>query len=301
MTPRDGRVVSPKPAYRRKGQYDYRRGVSYAITPARGYQPRKDGPPLLFATDIRMTLLVNLALASSAVRPCWLWSHIGRKCHTALCDLIARGLVFKWGSRKRTVVALDPCHPAARELRELLVAVGNEYGFRPIPEDVEARIAGEAPTRPSRRRDVRDTFGDKHRTMILLLVHVLGETIATDIERCLGYVHGKTVYGILYMYRAFGLLKSRYAVVRKKRVIAFSFNDDHPLSAHVRAVLGALDGLMPQWRRAAERQRVSPIPRQWDRRRRRRAGKWKPKSKIYDSAVNSIPAGAYEDESAEDF
>ncbi len=49
-------------------QYDYRNDGVHAVAKPRAYQPRVGGPPLLFATDIRMTILVTLALARRPLR-----------------------------------------------------------------------------------------------------------------------------------------------------------------------------------------------------------------------------------------
>ncbi len=198
------------------------------------------------------------------VRVGWLWQHLGAKPFTALADMVARGIIYKWRVGRDAFVALDPCHPAARELREMLIAIGTLYEFKPMPQDIEAIDAGAPSARPSRPRDV-----------LLLLVHVLGEVAARDIERCLAYEHGRTVSGVLHMFKAFGLLKARNGVLHKRRAIAFSFNEEHPLTPHVQAVLGALEKTMPHWRTVAERQRTALIPRNWDRHNQRKPDKWR--------------------------
>ena len=158
----------------------------------------------------------------------------------------------------------------------LLLAVGRLYGFKPIAQDVIALGAGAPPVRPSRPRDVRETFGDVHRTMVLLMVHVLNEVAGKDIQRCLSYAPGRTVGGILHMFKAFGLLKARNSVLHKHHAIAFSFNEDDPLTPHVRAVLGALERTMPHWRIAAERQRTALIRQPRERLfTYRKPNKWK--------------------------
>jgi hypothetical protein len=264
------------PWRKRCHRYDYRKGVTCANGVPRAYQPRKGGPPLLFATDIRMTILVHLALAPGTVRIGWLWKHLGKKAPTALYPLVERGLVMKWKWGGKTFVALDPCHPAATPLRAMLIAIGKKYRFRPMPIDVDAREGGDVPSRPSRLRDVRDTFGDKNRTMPLLLVHVLGEAMSTDIARVVPYLEKTTTLDVLYMYRAFKLLKSRHKVIRKRHGEMFAFNEDHWLVPYVRAVLAALDKAMPQWRASAERKKGAPIPKKDDRRDgRRKSGRWK--------------------------
>lgn len=259
-----------------KGRYDYRMGVEYATSVPRAYQPRKGGPPLLFATDVRMTILVHLALAPSPVRPAWLWRHIGRRSHLALYPLIERGLITSWKVNGATFIALDPCHPAAYELGVLLLVVGRLYGFEAMQYDGGAGIRSTTPTRSSRRRDVRYTFGDRTRTMTLLLVYILGEAISTDIERCVPRLERGMVRDTLNMYCAFGLLKKRRVVRSKRRAHGFSFDDAHPLVPYIKDVLKALDERMPQWRAVAERQRTSQPPLRFDRQDgRRKIGRWK--------------------------
>jgi hypothetical protein len=56
---------------RRRGKehrYDYRHAAVQGVPNPRAYQPRVGGPLLLFATDIRMTILVTLALAGGSMR-----------------------------------------------------------------------------------------------------------------------------------------------------------------------------------------------------------------------------------------
>jgi hypothetical protein len=76
------------------------------------------------------------------VRVGWLWQHLGAKPFTALADMVARGIIYKWRVGRDAFVALDPCHPAARELREMLIAIGTLYEFKPMPQDIEAIDAG---------------------------------------------------------------------------------------------------------------------------------------------------------------
>lgn len=270
------RVLPPGTAKKNENRrYDYRHGIEYATSVPRGYQPREGGPALLFATDARMNILVNLALASSPVRPAWLWKHMGRRSHLALYPLIENGLVASWKVKGATYIALDPCHPAAREVGEMLLVIARMYGFTRMSFDPDS-VKTVTPMRASRRRDVRYTFGDQIRTMSLLIVHVLDGTTAVAIDRCVPYLEASTVRSTLAMYQAFGLLQSRRIVEGKKRGFMFSFNEKHPLTAYVRAVLDALDRAMPLWRSAAVRQRTAPVPRKIDGREgRRKNGRWK--------------------------
>jgi hypothetical protein len=260
---------------RRFERYDYRSGVKCAVGVSRGYQPREGGPPLLFATDIRMTILVHLALAPRTVRIGWLWKHLGGKHPTALYPLAERGLIMKWKLGRKTFVALDPCHPAAEPLRAMLVAVGKRYGFKPMPIDVDADDGGPVPTRPSRWRDVRDTFGDRNRTLPLLIVLVLNTAVVIDIVRVVPYLDKTAVRNILYMYRAFGILETKRVVAHKRRGVGFSFSETYWLVPHIRDVLKALDHAMPQWRAIAERQAATQTPRRHEYRERRKHGRWK--------------------------
>jgi hypothetical protein len=260
---------------RRDFRYDYRSGVQYAVGTPRSYQPRKGGPPLLFATDIRMTLLAHLALSAGPMRQVWLWRHLHKRAPLALYDLVERGLVAKWNqSTCASFIALDPAHPAAPELRQMLLEVARLYdGFSEPKYDVKAMDGGDIPVRKSRRRDVRYTFGDPIRTMALLLVYVLGEASAADIARCVPYVDTKSVRHVLYMYTAFGLLRRRRMVVHKRRSLVFAFDMEHPLARHVLEVVAALDRAMPLWRVTAQRQSAAPMPT----RRERHDGRRKPK------------------------
>ena len=103
---------------RNEHKYDYKGKGVQAVEKPRAYQPRVSGPPLLFATDIRMTILVTLALAGGPMRQKNLWKHIGKSAKTALYPLVERGLVSMWRlNASKVYVALDPCHPAAEPLR----------------------------------------------------------------------------------------------------------------------------------------------------------------------------------------
>jgi hypothetical protein len=109
------RVIQPRTKH--DGRFDYRGADFKSVTNPRAYQPRIGGPPLLFATDIRMTILVTLALADGPMRQKNLWRHIGKKAKTALYPLVENGLVAMWSiGPNNKFVALDPCHPAAEPL-----------------------------------------------------------------------------------------------------------------------------------------------------------------------------------------
>lgn len=234
---------------------DYRYGIKFARGVPRSYQPRRGGPPLLFATDARMTILIGLALSGGAMRLNRLWAFTQRKNIGCVASLVANGLVATWRlGRSETHVALDPAHPAAKALRKLLLKAGAIYGFDEPSYHVDNVRGGSAPFRPSRRRDVRYTFGDPNRTLSLLMRYILGEANAKEIERCVPRLAVKSVRHALWMFHAFGVLKSRRIVRGRSRGIGFRCNPGHVLAVEIARVLAALDAAMPQWRLMAERQ-----------------------------------------------
>jgi hypothetical protein len=256
---------------------DYRLGVPGVENP-RSFQPRAGGPPLLFGTDIRMTILVNLALAAGPIRQSNLWRHMGKKAKTALYPLVKSGLVVMWQlDSNKKFVALDPCHPAAEQLRLLLLAVAENYpGFTEPPYGVDNRDAGGAPRRPRRLRDVRYTFGDPRRTMSLLLIHLREGFVPVDARRVVPYLVPQVVRQMYWMFEAFGILERHYLVIHKRRGHAYMFDEENPLVPHVRAVLMALDEAMPQWRVRADRQEIEILRRGDDRHfGRRKPNRWK--------------------------
>ena len=80
---------------RSKDKYDSQREAVQPVENPRAYQ-RRTGRPLLFAADIRMTILVTLALAGGPMRQKNLWKYIGKSAKTALYPLVERGLVSLW-------------------------------------------------------------------------------------------------------------------------------------------------------------------------------------------------------------
>jgi hypothetical protein len=71
----------------------------------------------------------------------------------------------------RRYAALDPAHPAAGELRDLLLFVAEAYpGYSMPPYHVDNASGGSVPVRHGRLRDVRYTFGEPTRTWTLLMV-----------------------------------------------------------------------------------------------------------------------------------
>ena len=254
--------------------YDYRAGRPKGGDVPRGYQVRTEGPPLLFMTDLRMTILVTLALADGVLRVENLWRHLGKKNVGCLRDLHESGLVCKWKlGRGQAYAALDPAHPAAAEVRELLLCVAQAYpGFSKPSFHADDRVGGSVPVRRGRRRDVRYTFGEPTRTWTLLMVYLVGEVGALRMSQMVPRLTKRQAQKNLWMYRAFGVL----AVRRVRRGLGFRFVETDPLADRVVRVLSALDRAMPQWRIVAELRGNDPRPLPRDSRAtRRKSGRWK--------------------------
>jgi hypothetical protein len=253
---------------------DYRKAIRYASVAPRSQQPRLGGPPLLFATDARMTILVTLAVAGGPILVPQLWKHLGVKTmRSCLCGLESMGLAIRWHARGRAkFVSLDPDHPVAAELCVLLLKIGELYKFRAPPSDPDNGSGAGAPHRPRRRRDPRVTFGAMNRTLPLLIVHIRGSASGEQIARCMPPNDRRMVLHVLWMFRAFGILKS----TRAGRGIAYSFNSDCPFLIELRAVLAALDEVMPQWRTIVERDVREPRFRSRDAGRGgRKTNRWR--------------------------
>lgn len=262
---------------RNSSRYDYRYGIEPAKGVPRACQPRAGGPPLLFATDVRMTVLVTLAQAGGPLRVKNLWRHIKRKNVGCIHGLVERGLVVRWYlSPSEVYVALDPAHPAAEELRTLLLRIAQLYNFPPLIQSPEDAAGGEPPHRKSRRRDVRWTFGEPIGTLTLLLLYFIGEANGATLSRCTPLLEVTSTRGILYKFRAFGILESRRLVEGKSRGIAFRFNAKCPFYVELARVVDALDRAMPHYRIVADRQMLSALPKKRDvREGRRSVNRWK--------------------------
>lgn len=149
--------------------------------------------------------------------------------------------------------------------------VGKLYGFSAPIE--QAELFGPVSV-PKRRKsiDARFTFGDKTRTLPLLIIHIRGEANADQVARCVPRTDVESVRQALQMFKAFGILSSR----RVSRGIAYRFNDAHPLAKDVRDILKDLDGAMPQWRVVAENDMLHPrVRRRENRSGRRKPNRWK--------------------------
>ncbi len=78
---------------------------------------------VLFATDIRMTILVTLALASGPMRQKNLLNHIGKSAKTALYPLVERGLVFDVAAQRfEGLRRSGPVPPGGRTAAPLVAA-----------------------------------------------------------------------------------------------------------------------------------------------------------------------------------
>ncbi len=239
------------------GRYDWREGIDVAIGAPRAYQPRRGGPPLLFSTDLRMTILVTLAQVEGPARCADLWVHIGRKNYGCLRGLKSRGLIAMWRLGKQgTFAALEPAHPASEPLRRLLHCVATVHGFKRPIQQLGLLEAIALPKRRS-KIDPRCTFGDPTRTLPLLVVYVRGHANAEQVVRCIPRSDPRTVRQALLMFRAFHILKSQ----RISRGITYSLNHAHPLVPEIAQVLATLDHAMPQWRVVAEHDIASPRTR----------------------------------------
>lgn len=240
----------PEPCFLRSdGAIDYKRGIQYAKGRPRGYQPRKGGPPLLFATDVRMTILVTLALAKGPMRAKDLWRHIGRKYVGCATKLSTDGLICKWAAGKNEVyLGLNPAHPAAKPLKCLLLQIGDVYNFEAPTES----LSRDLPSAPWNDKNARYTFGDHIRTFVLLLVHIIGEAPIFQVARCLPNVDRQAVSQVLWMYTAFGILRRK-----GDHYPTFMLNPEHVLTANISEILAILDRVMPHWRMVAEIQGLS--------------------------------------------
>lgn len=173
----------------------------------------------------------------------------------------------------RRYAALDPAHPAAGELRDLLLFVAEAYpGYSMPPYHVDNASGGSVPVRHGRLRDVRYTFGEPTRTWTLLMVYLLGSVGGLRISQIVPRLTKGQATKNLVMYRAFGLL----SVKRRGRGLGHSFVEGDPLTRHVVRVLAVLDKAMPQWRIVAELRGNDPRPLTRDgRSTRQKPGRWK--------------------------
>ena len=255
---------------RSNGTYAHWTGKVPAVEHPRNYQRRIGGPPLLFATDIRMTLLVTLALGGT-LRPTTLWETIGKKTHVALDGLISSGLVVRWKKgRNIAYVALNPGHPACQPLQALLLAVAEQYVFaRPV---IGPKDAGGPPPAGQGRYDLSYTFGDFGHTLALLVVYILGKASARDIVRGTTLVRQWSALARLWMFKSQGVLTGE--IERDVRTVrcsenVFWFDDQAALTPYIADVLDVLDAYLPHVRMAAQSQASQTVPRERQKHRKR--------------------------------
>ncbi len=238
--------------YRAHGLIDWRAGGIRHANPTT-YQARVDGPPLLFMTDIRMSILVTLALSLVPYRP----RDLKRALRVSNIDpcvtaLVSSGLIASWyGKCGARYLSLDPCHPCYDGLIILLRRIGQRYGFPQPLYLSDSLLAGAAPKRVSRKRDTRMLFGSPMRTLVLLAVFKLGRASINQIHRALGLSDAKTVATTLFRYAAFGLLK--VDEIGGSSGIFFEVNPDFEFATDVRSILEQVARVLVVWTLKIER------------------------------------------------
>jgi hypothetical protein len=249
---------------------DYRRGLDYAIG-RRNSQPRGDGPPLLFKTDVRASILCMLALAGRPMRFSEIRASVQKSCVYALRELTRSGLVKRAAFAKNVVYFdLDHSHPAASELRSLYLRLAEVYSMpRPCFDATLPPVVLSASRVNS--RDLAATFGAPVRTLPLLFVFIRGSANGDQIYRCMPFGDRKFTLRVLRMFRTFGVLESK----RVSRGIQYSLSERCPIVNELTGVLRALDRAMPQWRAIIERDISAPKFRRESRVGHRRNKRWK--------------------------
>lgn len=252
------------------GWIDYRRGLDYACR-KKNLQPRADGPPLLFKTDTRASILCVLALSGRPMRQDEINTSVQRQCSVALTRLAEVGMLAKCVvGRKELYYDLDWAHPAAEELRELYLRLSQIY-VMPRPRFDFAAPSSTIKYRGPERYDLVGTFGGAVRTLPLLMIFIRGSASGEQIARCMPSGDRKFTLRILRMFKAFGVLESQ----RVSRGIHYSFSSQCPFVGQLRQVLGVLDREMPHWRAIAERDTVAPRYRRESRIGHRRNKRWR--------------------------
>lgn len=244
--------------------HDYKHlGLNHAGTgkAPRCTQSRLGGPPLLFKTDARATVLAHLAIANGPTRSMDLSQHLRRNhsksVYTILLTKLANeGLISKWklpalpGERAcRVYYDLNPAYPGARELRALLWQIAIVYpGFSLVPYQPDNATAGVAPSRRpksshyvGRRFTIDYALGDDLTTKVLLGIYVMGQATNAILRR------GATTYTVnrvgatLHKLAAFGILKKLRDDHAGRAGSAFVLDKAHPLHLELVAYLAALD------------------------------------------------------------
>jgi hypothetical protein len=255
------RLGSTVKRLRSDGRYNWRDVTDLGVERPTAWQVRAGGPPLLFATDMRMSILVTLAAAGGMIRRYRLMQCTrSGKCNTALETLIEHGLVARLRlSRSEVLLGLDAAHPVSVPLRDLLLRIAERYGFEKPMCDPNELEGGESPRRLSRRRDARYTFGDPERTLTLLAVYVLGEVRMKQLVCILGRFSEKSVRGTLWRFRSFGVLKATGTAGGTKG-IAFSLDCEYAFAGEIRSILESLATALPHWTLAIRKAATSGRP-----------------------------------------
>jgi hypothetical protein len=260
-----GRIVRIRP----NGCYNWRDVWNHGVRQPRAWQARADGPPLLFATDMRMSILVTLALAGGMMRRYHLVQYSGGGTYNSALDkLVDDGLVAALTiTRKKVLYGLDPAHPAAIPIRSLLLKIAESYSFKTPTCDPGELEGGESPSRRSRKRDARYTFGDPVRTLVLLAVYILGTAHMSKVTQVLGRFSATSIRNTLWRFRAFGVLNAAGSP-RGRKGIAFSLNADYCFASEIREVLASLAVALPHWNVAIVKAATSGRPVIRDKRRK---------------------------------
>lgn len=227
---------------------NWRKGIGSAgqVETPRSFQARRNGPPLLFLTDVRMTILVLIATADCPVRHLELKRDLMERGHSAIEPLVQSGLIISWKpSRKSKVYALDPAHPAHEPLKRLLQKISKLYEFPTLITDSTDVKRGLPPVRRSRRRDARLTFGNSINTLVLLAVYLMVRPNMTAVTGALARFHKKSINSALWRYQAFGVLRQTGPGGRTGML--FELNPDYALADEIRPVLDSLLIALPQW------------------------------------------------------
>jgi hypothetical protein len=249
---------------------DYRRGLEYASRRGNS-QPRPDGSPLLFKTDVRACILCTLAHAERPMRYSEISASMKKQCSFALVALTRSGLLRRASFSGNVVYYdLDRDHPAARELRALYMRLAAIYTM-PKPRFDATLPPMALPARRVSTHNLTATFGAPVRTVPLLLICIRGSANGDQISRCMPFGDRKFTLRVLRMFRAFGVLESG----RVSRGIQYRFSENCPFVRELTGVLQALDRAMPHWRAIIERDIRSPKFRREPRAGHRRSKRWK--------------------------
>ncbi|HEY5258886.1 MAG TPA: hypothetical protein VIJ12_10975 [Candidatus Baltobacteraceae bacterium] len=152
----------------------------------------------------------------------------------------------------------------------MLLRIAGIYGFaRPSGASIAGDI--DVPVKAWSSTNLRYTFGDYYRTLPLLVLHILGEAGIVEIARAVPTMSREAVSQILWMYRAFGILKGE----SRGKLLRFRFNREHALTSDIEAVLAVLDEANPLWRMVADHNRSTAPLVKHEIRSGRKQKRWK--------------------------